>query len=252
VVESEPVVRQAVAALVQLSKLRLDAVAQSLVHVLDGLLKVGQFQDGSDSQGTASTLASTPLDVVQSQLFILITLSSCLTQHWQAHAQAAAARNPGATFSTPELWTEPPPLDEALAKHILSLMNALSTQASSAPSGSRKSNSEQIAFAKHMVQQSYGTKPSSSQSVFGSERIPDTLPSATTRTRHVLAQIIFYVSASNWSFLLSRIRTRVQYLGTQGASATDDTSDLGDLRLLEWANMDRARLGQVLQGGLQI
>ena len=64
-------------------------------------------------------------------------------------------------------------------------------------------------------------------------------------TQHIVrlvSQVIFYLSASNWSPILSRIRTRITYLTT----TIEEVPDLVDLRLLEWSNVDRVRLGQVI------
>lgn len=67
------------------------------------------------------------------------------------------------------------------------------------------------------------------------------------------ARILFFLSSSNWPIVFQRIRQRLFHLGqssNQGSvesSANErETSDLTDLRLLEWCNLNRVRLGMVL------
>ena len=79
--------------------------------------------------------------------------------------------------------------------------------------------------------------------------VPEVLDSMTstaiTTTRNIVrlaSQVIFYLSASNWSSVFSRIRTRISYFTT----TIEEVPDLVDLRLLEWSNVDRVRLGQVI------
>lgn len=56
------------------------------------------------------------------------------------------------------------------------------------------------------------------------------------------ARIVFYLSASNWPLVFAQIKKRVHYLIT----TIEDSPDLTELRLLEWSNVDQARLSQIL------
>lgn len=56
------------------------------------------------------------------------------------------------------------------------------------------------------------------------------------------ARLVFYLSASNWPLVFAQIKKRVHYLTT----TIEDSPDLTELRLLEWSNVDQARLSQIL------
>lgn len=58
-----------------------------------------------------------------------------------------------------------------------------------------------------------------------------------------LRQIVAYLTASNWPIVFARIRSRIQYLCT----TIEESPDITDVRLIEWADLDRTRLGQLLQ-----
>ena len=68
------------------------------------------------------------------------------------------------------------------------------------------------------------------------------LDSVSQSTRY-LGQIIFYLSSSNWHLVFSRVRSRLAYLTT----TIEDMPDLIELRLLQWSNLNRVRLCQLMQ-----
>lgn len=57
-------------------------------------------------------------------------------------------------------------------------------------------------------------------------------------------RIIFHISASNWSVVFNRLRTKIHFL----ASNSGDNPDTIDLRLMAHSALDRQRLVQVLNG----
>jgi hypothetical protein len=57
-------------------------------------------------------------------------------------------------------------------------------------------------------------------------------------------RIVYHLSASNWSVVFHRIRTKVHML----SSTSEDNPDTVDLQLMIYSVMDRGRLIQVLQG----
>lgn len=81
----------------------------------------------------------------------------------------------------------------------------------------------------------------------------DFVPALSARTSSVvdcvaemtrlIGQIVFTLSTSNWPLVLNRIKGRLSHLTT----TIEEAPDLIDFRLLEWSNMNRPRLGQVLQ-----
>lgn len=70
-----------------------------------------------------------------------------------------------------------------------------------------------------------------------------TVASTISQMSRYTSRIIFSLSASNWPVVLGRLKARMLYLTT----TIDENPDVVELRLLEWANMNRARLGQILQ-----
>lgn len=60
----------------------------------------------------------------------------------------------------------------------------------------------------------------------------------------VVSRAIFHLSASNWPLVLGRIKSRLSYLTT----TIEPNPDLVDLHLLQWANLNEERLGQLIQG----
>lgn len=53
---------------------------------------------------------------------------------------------------------------------------------------------------------------------------------------------MFYLSASNWSLVLTRIKAKIAFLTT----TIEESPDVTDLKLLHWVNLDRSRLGQLI------
>ena len=71
----------------------------------------------------------------------------------------------------------------------------------------------------------------------------DTPHACTTQMTNLVARITFHLSASNWHVIFARVKSRISYLTT----TIDESPDCTDLRLLEWANVNRPRLSQILQ-----
>ncbi|KAJ4479043.1 hypothetical protein J3R30DRAFT_2708420 [Lentinula aciculospora] len=121
--ESDNATQQAVDALVNLAHEALDMIGFALGELLE---KLTQQQDPN---GVAS------IEIMQSQLFLLKVLSIAMATRWQPSARASsrasrpssdadtARRVPGSSdSSTPISWSEPPPLEEACARYVLSVM----------------------------------------------------------------------------------------------------------------------------------
>ncbi|KAF8270977.1 hypothetical protein EI94DRAFT_1797570 [Lactarius quietus] len=56
-------------------------------------------------------------------------------------------------------------------------------------------------------------------------------------------RIVYHLSASNWSVVLTRIRNKIRFL----ANSPDDCPDIVDLNLMKHSLLDRTRLVQILQ-----
>ncbi|PWN51037.1 hypothetical protein IE53DRAFT_314631 [Violaceomyces palustris] len=125
--EGDELVRSSVANLVGLSRFQLPGVVRELLAALENLNKVSSAQQSSEDQ--------MGLDVLQSQLFVLKVLVACMIHHWKCTSHnnddgadpALPRSHPGSEAQTypdqlPQGWKDPPPMDDTLAKHVLSVM----------------------------------------------------------------------------------------------------------------------------------
>ncbi|CAG8518713.1 24789_t:CDS:10 [Dentiscutata erythropus] len=209
-----------------------------------------------------------PFDVLQSQLFILKILSACMTNHWKYYRGAqreietlskAAQMIPSTNNSIndpvsisspttqnipqpvkidqkqqklPRSWDDPPPLEDPLAKYILSVLSRFLHQ-----------------FVTHEDNNpNIPNGPSSSQPQREQPNNPNVQFSAATHD--IISEIyknagrvIFYISASNWHVVFSRIKNRIGYL----TSTNDDWPETAELKLLEVSDLNSKRLSMVLQ-----
>ncbi|WVF65508.1 hypothetical protein IAT40_000236 [Kwoniella sp. CBS 6097] len=264
--ESDPGVQATITSLLQLSRLRLSLIVQSLTGALDNLSRYS----------SSSSLSETPLDTLHSQLYLLHILNLCLSTSWRIHAQTS----PPAPAELPRCWPDPYPLEDSLARYILGVMvvyaRLVSSEGAHAPGTASPAPSKETRGAgttssaswsrsitpgsnnyclglKYLQQHSYpsiSATASSSSSSSTPEIKPKTLSASCSTPSTAIAQmtkftsrIIFYLSAANWPLVLSRIKSRVTYLTT----TIEDSPDLADLRLLEWANINRNRLTQAMQ-----
>lgn len=255
-VEAEPSVRSTISALLQLSKTRLPLVFLALGNALDTLAKYA----------TTSSLLTTSLDVVQSQLFVLHVLQLCLTASWQHQALS----NPTTPVSGElrRCWPDPTPLDEALVKPFMVVLfwyirmvsadphpapgtsspapvrdrgfGTTSTTSSRASHGASRATSTAFDLA---FLQTVSSPPHVEQPVKPIAQDCTTPAAAVTAMTRTIARVVFLVSARNWSIIQTRLKQRFKRLTT----SNEEDPDLLDLRLLEWACLDRVRLSQVLQ-----
>jgi neurofibromin 1 len=253
----------------QLASLRLSTVVNSLAGALEGLAKVSVASivvKSIDIQySIAKSHADVSLEVHQSQGYLLYLLDSCLTVTWRQRVEDTTSQS----SDIPRFWSDPLPLDETSARTLLNTLitylrfvsseNALQPgTASPAPSRDGRGQSSSIVSWGHGVVQHPGFSalcPSfvrTHQHIHNSDTREDELLSCTnmsniidtvTQTTRFLGQIIFYLSSSNWNLVFTRIRSRLSHLTT----TIEDTPDLIELRLLQWANLDRVRLGQLMQ-----
>ncbi|KAK8844111.1 hypothetical protein IAR55_006905 [Kwoniella newhampshirensis] len=262
-VEADSGVQSTIASLTQLARLRLPLVVHALTGALETLSKYS----------SSTSLAEIPLDTLHSQLYLLHVLCLSLTASWLN--QSDTSRPPPAEL--PKCWPDPIPLDDALAKYLLIVMliytkavsedfSQTSGTASHAPSketkaGAFKSPSSTSwstpltgASGSHRLgvdflqQHSY---PSTLIPPLKNQRSEQRLLSAVCSTTVLtilemskcISRVIYHLSASNWPLLLARVKLRISHLTT----TIEESPDVADLRLIEWANLDRTRLGQIVQ-----
>ncbi|KAM0749716.1 hypothetical protein T439DRAFT_302673 [Meredithblackwellia eburnea MCA 4105] len=127
----DEVVKQASKSLFELSKRRIQLVLQPLLAELDSLTKSPHYRPDTDFVS---------VDLLRSQLFLLLTITNCTSHYWVANDTAerrskrppqhnnnthptnsSSSNSPTSTSQEPKSFLDPPPLDESLAKHILAL-----------------------------------------------------------------------------------------------------------------------------------
>ncbi|KZO99436.1 hypothetical protein CALVIDRAFT_381095 [Calocera viscosa TUFC12733] len=99
-VEGDEALSQTVASIVQLAKFRLDGVAWALANLLDELNAGTSPPLGSASSDPESRYP--PLEVLQSQVFVLKVLSAALAYKYQQHGTEGSRATRGSIWSTRE------------------------------------------------------------------------------------------------------------------------------------------------------
>nr|XP_018259204.1 neurofibromin 1 [Kwoniella dejecticola CBS 10117]OBR81362.1 neurofibromin 1 [Kwoniella dejecticola CBS 10117] len=259
IMEVDPGVQATIGSLLQLSRSRLPLIVQSLVGALETLSKYT----------SSSSLAETSLDILHSQLYLLHILNLCLSTSWQVQSQNA----PPPQSEIPRCWPDPHPFDDILARYMLGIMLIYARSVSSdsvnhdrvspAPtkeskiSGTSSTTSSMRSVTSNNSAYTLGTKFFQEHSYPSSSTAPQnasnktkmlsaccTTPTAIiTQMMKYISRVIFYLSASNWNLILSRMRSRIGHLQT----TIEESPDVIEMKLLEWSNLDRNRLSQVLQ-----
>lgn len=268
--ETDPSFRTSIESLIQLANIRLDHLLQSLLSSLDGLSRVSPILAGTGrpcslvQYMSASSASELPLDVLQSQIYILHLIDICLTRAWQQKSEA----NPPPLMDLPRFWPEPPSLEENSARQLLGTVLTYTKMVSSEvnlypAAGSPAPSKDGRGQASSIVSWGQGAETRSSTSSltphfikshsYPSTQIDGFVPTLSSKTANtvdciaemtrLLGQIAFYLSSSNWPLVLNRVKGRLSHLTT----TIEEAPDLIDFRLLEWSNMNRQRLGQVLQ-----
>ncbi|KAI8874816.1 hypothetical protein K501DRAFT_339050, partial [Backusella circina FSU 941] len=245
--EQDPITQQTVAAIIEISAHKLSIVINQLGLVLETISKNVQQPSSPSSDPYI------PFDILQSQLFILRLISACLQHHWvcykketpldktsEEEEEEEEGRNSRASVDqinapldfTPTESQQVPPMDEALASYLLSLL------------------------IKYLVQLHIIEERNDQLTVTSSEHGNDALATASSKSDsqtmeyvrevyNTAGKIMYYISASNWPIYYAKIKSAVNVL----SSITNDNSDFNppDVRLLSFACLDVAKLHTVLQ-----
>ncbi|KAI7901256.1 uncharacterized protein BX663DRAFT_515416 [Cokeromyces recurvatus] len=237
--ESDPLIQQTVAALIELSKYRLPTIATTVVSAIENVSK-SPFLRIEDSPSK---------DVLQSQLFLLRVLSACMQHHWKYYQDLNNNTCKSNDNKRPSLnrmdassnvtWTmpkgispipiDPPPLEDNLAKHIIYVMSRFIFQISVL------TESEHRIIVNH------------SMSAYPAEAYTN-INGQTSSTQIIIdmykaaSHVIAYVSASNWSITFAKIKNRILYLTT----TQEENPEMTDAMLLECASLNCKRLSMVL------
>ena len=165
-------------------------------------------------------------------------------------------------------WPDPAPLDEALLKPFMVVLfryiRMVSVEPHSAPGTSSPAPSRDMAFGTTSTTSSRGSHgggranstpfdlsflqsvscpPHVEQPVKPIAQDCTTPAAAVAAMTRTIARVVFLLTARNWSFVLNGLKQRIKRL----KASNEEDPDLLDLRLLEWACLDRVRLSQVLQ-----
>lgn len=215
-----------------------------------------------------AALVDAPLDTIHSQLYLIHLLLQCLSVSWRLNSSAASP----ASSDLPGCWPDPPPLEDHLARQLLSVLviyirmvsqesnmasgivtpiagrDGLKSSSSTNLGNWKQASTTSFSLGAKFIQQHSYPSTSSSEIVV-SEHSKLLAPAASTTATAVVqmtkytARIVFFLTAANWPLVLSRIKARVAHLTT----TLEENPELYELRLLEWANVDSSRLAQALQ-----
>ncbi|CAO3591301.1 unnamed protein product [Absidia cylindrospora] len=224
--EHDPVLQlsgNAVTFPIEISKLRLPTVIWGLSKSIEGI-------STPPPAGVASDRL-VPLNVIQSNLFLIQLISVCMQQHWIYSDGTVTHPN-----SSQRQLLDPPPLDNALAKHLLSMMLRFMYH-SSDPS------KEKTTFFTHymycysdtgFIKGDWANFP-----VFMSQLHSSNIM---VNVYEKTCRVIYYISASNWPLIFSKIKSYALHLSTTSEEAPDTLM----LRLLECSSLNAKRLSMVL------
>ena len=239
----------------------------------------------ADQQYSSATMATTPTDTIHSQVYLFYILNSCLAaipresltldeslaRHVLPIALNYASMLKTADAVLPDRAASPSGMIHSATGRIreVSSSSSIARIASSISSGalggspgrspSRIARRSILPTARLLA----GRSSSSSLSISGHPSTPTptsgsghagstgatsisastTAVEAAEQLAEQLRQLIGVLTMTNWSLVMIRIRTRL----TQLCTTIDDSPDLTELHLVQWAQLDRPRLAQIIQ-----
>ncbi|KAF4620069.1 hypothetical protein D9613_004830 [Agrocybe pediades] len=270
-VEADPSTQRAIEALVELSKDWLDVMIWELCELLEGTAKH----------------ESVPIDALQSRLFILKVLAVCMASRW-SHSLANDIPPPSSPDSpypsdrqAPSEYSTyaypgrpPPPIKDACAKYVLSVMVLLVRYSTNGDEEvplmlqlrstdlSFRDFDDNIDLSAPPDRQTLENPPLRSRTSLNSVRSTGSAMHMTTATSTIyekthmsllryescvhhlikkfIGRIIFHISSSNWTVVYERLFAKLNNL------TADAPTDMSDLYLLSHSRMDKQRLALLL------
>lgn len=257
--EQDAITQQTVAAIIELSVHKLPVIINQLALVLESVSK--------NIQPSAQTSVDPyiPIDVLQSQLFVIRLLSACLQHHWtwykkqsaqisretntteEAVAAAAAtgaynndvntSSSSSSTLSAKSSLTQlkedvqidPPPLDEALVTFLLALMSRFLGQMHVI-----EERNDQLALL--------STDHSNEALATASKVDPQTLEYI-REVYTTSGKVLYYISASNWNSYYAKIKSAANVLSVLGESSELNPPEI---RILSFACLNTTKLHTML------
>ncbi|KAJ3188570.1 Ras GTPase activating protein ira2 [Gaertneriomyces sp. JEL0708] len=174
-----------------------------------------------------------------------------------------AAHSAGAgTMSIRPPFLDPPPLDDHLARFLLSVVtrffyttaSAINTDAIGHGFGILSETTDQSVALSAL-------QSSTTFSTFASFFSPSgQAPNSDTyfEIHKAAGRVLFFLSAANWTVVFAKIKSRIIQLSQEGAAGSSssrsemnqtadrETGDLTELRFLEWCCSNRHRLGMII------
>ncbi|OAV98832.1 hypothetical protein PTTG_10958 [Puccinia triticina 1-1 BBBD Race 1] len=260
--ETDELIRQSCSALFEMCCQRLPCVIQKLLQELD-----------SPSHPFTSDEQTGLVDHLRTQLFVIKILCYCMSYHWAWHREQVALQ---ATHQPPNHehhphqppkpsltdWVDPPQLDDNLAKQLVATISFFLKEhqrfedagAALGPIGSTSQPSANYEAHRKATlgnpQQQQQQQQQQQNSIFGGGgggggREPDEKPIVPSLMGDILTQvskICFFVSASNWTIVLGKIKNRIAYW-----SGPEEFPDRSETRLLEFCSLNRHRLSSIVR-----
>ncbi|KAI9294940.1 hypothetical protein K502DRAFT_360889 [Neoconidiobolus thromboides FSU 785] len=262
--EADPLVSQTVRSLIDLSQYKVQVTIQALLDLLERSIKIG-------------TEEITNADTMVPQSFILRVINLCITRHWSFYLDPTIANSRTSTSLFDEvdengvkdddnmsvksgrlngegnpplshrsssltgvvhndnglkLLEDPPPLEEGLAFSLM--RNAFQFL--------------HITYAGDIAEGFLSLSVNSNgTSMSKSEKSPIRMFKAgsdiRTQIQNSASSILKYISASNWSTVFQRFKARITCL----SQTNDESIELGDLKYLEYCNLNEKRMAMIFQ-----
>ncbi|POG62935.1 hypothetical protein GLOIN_2v1784706 [Rhizophagus irregularis DAOM 181602=DAOM 197198] len=273
--ESDPLILQIVNSIIDLSRFKLSTIANNLTHLLETISKssammleefvpfevlqsqlfilkilsacmtshwkyyrtmkrereLEQQLQSNDDTSSISTLVNQNQQN-QNQQNQNQQNQNYQNQNYQNQQGQSSQSNHSKQFKLPRSWDDPPPLEDSLAKYILSVLSRFLHQMAS-----QEDNAT-------------GQPPNGNPAGPGSPNNFPATAQGSSATFEIIndiyrnaGRVIFYISASNWNVVFSRIRNRIGYL----TSTNDEWPETSELKLLECSDLNSKRLSMVLQ-----
>jgi len=225
----------------------------SIVTVLDSLLTLL-----ADLARPYKTLASRPLHVLLSELYVLALVADCCASHWDAVNTTEPPADPSTVVGKHGPRTHPPaPLDEALVPRIL---ESIKVFVEPIPDGYMLP--ARTILDDGMIQQS-SINTAAAASVQTSAHVDDgvavtrLLDARSSETEGQVKTIVEYVTAASWSAAFEYFRTAIYSIRTAApaqspaaaspAASDEEKAALVVLSLVSSFWVDRLKLGLVIQ-----
>ncbi|CAG8693742.1 2445_t:CDS:2, partial [Ambispora leptoticha] len=245
-IEADPLVQQTVSAIVDLSRFRFSTIVKNLTHLLETISKEKIIIHSDERkkrfvhlgiEPTTMVLEdSMPVDILQSQLFVLKIFSACVSHHWKCYrglqrgellngipktSQSSVEIKNNSNGHVNRVISRHPSSD---AKYILKVLSRFLHQMANQEENLPKDQS--IIGVPGAGIPNPGVGSGGGGMVNGGYAVYSTVTyEIVCEIFNYAGRVILYISASNWSVVFSRIKSRIAYL----TSTYDEWPETADL-----------------------